>query len=75
MAAGGTNKPIAATLQQHRLKITAVHAIRTANCLAFVKRTRVDHRLVDTRELMREQAPKYAKLLSIKRPWPGARAH
>ena len=71
MAAGGTNKPIAAALQQHRLEITAVYAIRTANRFASVKRTRVGHRLVDTRGLMREQAPKYAKLLSIKRPRPG----
>ena len=71
MAAGGTNKPIAATLQQHRLEITAIYAIRTANRFAFVKRTRVDHRLVDTRGIVREQAPKYAKLLSIKRPRRG----
>jgi hypothetical protein len=71
--ATGADKPIAATLQQHRLEITAFHAKGTTNRFGCVKRSRIDHKHVDTRVLRREQAPKYAKLLPIKRPRPGGR--
>jgi hypothetical protein len=60
--ATGADKPIAATLQQHRLEITAFHAIGTTNRFGCVKRSRMDHKHVHTRRLRREQAPKYAIL-------------